>query len=491
MSSPPNKAPIKTVGFVSLGCPKNLVDSEQMLATLVDAGYDIVVDHDEADAIVINTCGFLEASKEESVEVINEAVAMKENGRVQRVVAAGCLVQRQRAHLFELCPGVDAMIGVFDRDHIVDAMQSDVEKEERPQWIEANATLAARARGIHDFKGGYFEDDSNRIQLTPRHWAYLRISEGCNQKCTFCTIPSIRRKMRSKPVEKIVAEAKQLLSSGVIELNLIGQDTTSYGVDIDYAPGLVGLLTALNDVVASSGGGWLRLMYAYPTYFTDDMIEAMARLPHVVPYIDIPLQHASDKMLDAMRRNVAADVQSSLLDRLREKIPGVAIRTTLITGFPGESEEDHQELLDFIKHHRFEAMGVFQYSKENGTVAGTMEDDETLRVPKEVKQGREEELMLTQQTIAFARATQAATDNELHQVLVDSYLGETGEGELHLYQCRTKQQAPDVDACTIMMAEQKQTIGSIVSCTIVDSDGYDMIARPTSELEKVVSLPLR
>jgi ribosomal protein S12 methylthiotransferase len=491
MSSPPNKAPIKTVGFVSLGCPKNLVDSEQMLATLVDAGYDIVVDHDEADAIVINTCGFLEASKEESVEVINEAVAMKENGRVQRVVAAGCLVQRQRAHLFELCPGVDAMIGVFDRDHIVDAMQSDVEKEERPQWIEANATLAARARGIHDFKGGYFEDDSNRIQLTPRHWAYLRISEGCNQKCTFCTIPSIRGKMRSKPVEKIVAEAKQLLSSGVIELNLIGQDTTSYGVDIDYAPGLVGLLTALNDVVASSGGGWLRLMYAYPTYFTDDMIEAMARLPHVVPYIDIPLQHASDKMLDAMRRNVAADVQSSLLDRLREKIPGVAIRTTLITGFPGESEEDHQELLDFIKHHRFEAMGVFQYSKENGTVAGTMEDDETLRVPKEVKQGREEELMLTQQTIAFARATQAATDNELHQVLVDSYLGETGEGELHLYQCRTKQQAPDVDACTIMMAEQKQTIGSIVSCTIVDSDGYDMIARPTSELEKVVSLPLR
>jgi ribosomal protein S12 methylthiotransferase len=491
MSSPPNKAPIKTVGFVSLGCPKNLVDSEQMLATLVDAGYDIVVDHDEADAIVINTCGFLEASKEESVEVINEAVAMKENGRVQRVVAAGCLVQRQRAHLFELCPGVDAMIGVFDRDHIVDAMQSDVEKEERPQWIEANATLAARARGIHDFKGGYFEDDSNRIQLTPRHWAYLRISEGCNQKCTFCTIPSIRGKMRSKPVEKIVAEAKQLLSSGVVELNLIGQDTTSYGVDIDYAPGLVGLLTALNDVVASSGGGWLRLMYAYPTYFTDDMIEAMARLPHVVPYIDIPLQHASDKMLDAMRRNVAADVQSSLLDRLREKIPGVAIRTTLITGFPGESEEDHQELLDFIKHHRFEAMGVFQYSKENGTVAGTMEDDETLRVPKEVKQGREEELMLTQQTIAFARATQAATDNELHQVLVDSYLGETGEGELHLYQCRTKQQAPDVDACTIMMAEQKQTIGSIVSCTIVDSDGYDMIARPTSELEKVVSLPLR
>ena len=483
---------IQHVGFVSLGCPKNLVDSEQMLATLVDAGYTIVADHDEADAIVINTCGFLEASKEESVEVINDAVAMKKNGRLQRVVAAGCLVQRQRAHLLELCPGIDAMIGVFDRDHIVDAMQETPKGETAPQWIEANATLAARARSLNGARG-YFEDDSNRIQLTPRHWAYLRISEGCNQHCSFCTIPSIRGKMRSKPVEKIVAEAKQLLAAGVVELNLIGQDTTSYGVDIGYEEGLVGLLTALNETVANSGGagGWLRLMYAYPTYFTDDMIEAMGRLPHVLPYIDIPLQHASDEMLDAMRRNVTSDIQSSLLDRLREKIPGVAIRTTMITGFPGETQEDHQTLLDFIKHHRFEAMGVFQYSKEDGTVAGSMEEDETLRVSDKVKQRREEELMFTQQEIAFARAAQAASNNEVHQVLIDSYLGETGEGELHLYQCRTKHQAPDVDACTILMAEEKQTIGSIISCTIVDSDGYDMVARPTSELEKVVSLPLR
>ncbi len=492
MSAPTNKPPIKTVGFVSLGCPKNLVDSEQMLASLVDAGYEVVTDHNEADAIVINTCGFLEASKEESVEVINDAVAMKEGGRVQRVVAAGCLVQRHRATMLEWCPGIDAMIGVFDRDHIVDAMKSDPEKEERPQWIEANAVLAARARGLSKTQRlGYFEDDSNRIQLTPRHWAYLRISEGCNQKCTFCTIPSIRGKMRSKPVEKIIAETKQMLSAGVFELNLIGQDTTSYGYDIAYEPGLVGLLTALNDTVAKSGGGWIRLMYAYPTYFTDDMIKTMAKLPHVLPYIDIPLQHASDSMLDAMRRNVSADVQSTLLDKLRTMIPGVGIRTTLITGFPGETEKDHQTLLDFIKHHRFEAMGVFQYSKENGTVAGTMEEDDSLRVPQDVKQAREEELMLTQQEIAFERAAKAAEDGEVHQVLIDEYLGETGEGELHLYRSRTKRQAPDVDACTILMAEEKQTIGSIISCTIVDSDGYDMIARPTSELEKVVSLPLR
>ena len=484
------KDSIHTIGFVSLGCPKNLVDSEQMLATLMDAGYDIVADHDEADAIIINTCGFLEASKTESVEVINEAVARKETGNVQRVVAAGCLVQRHRATMLEWCPGIDAMIGVFDRDHIVDAMQDTPEAEMKPQWIEANAVLAARARGLNK-ASGYFEDDSNRLQLTPRHWAYLRISEGCNQNCSFCTIPSIRGKMRSKPVETIVEEAKKLLTSGVFELNLIGQDTTSFGTDIGYEEGLVGLLTALNNAVAATGGGWIRLMYAYPTYFTDEMIEAMAKLPHVLPYIDIPLQHASDNMLSAMRRNVTADVQSSLLDRLREKIPGVGIRTTMITGFPGETEEDHTALLDFIGHHQFEAMGVFQYSKEAGTVAGTMELDENLRVPDKTKQLREEELMLLQQEIAFAKASKAAGDGIKHDVLIDAYLGETGEGEIHLYQCRTKQQAPDVDACTILMAETKQTIGAVIPCTIVDSDGYDMIARPTTELEKVVSLPLR
>ena len=297
--------------------------------------------------------------------------------------------------------------------------------------------------------------------------------------------------MRSKPVDIIVSEAKKLLASGVYELNLIGQDTTSYGYDIEYEAGLVGLLTALNDAVAAAGGGWVRLMYAYPTNFTDEMIEAMAALPHILPYIDIPLQHATDSMLDSMRRNVSAEVQASLLDRIRKKIPGVAIRTTLITGFPGETEEDHNALVAFIKQQRFTALGVFQYSQEKGTVAGTMEDDPTLRVPAEVKQQREEELMLVQQTIAFDRATQAAKDNEIHALLIDADLGQTGEGELHLYRARTKHQAPDVDSSTILMAEQPQTIGSLVNCTIVDSDGYDMVARPTDELERVVSLRVR
>jgi len=358
-------SPIKNVAFVSLGCPKNLVDSEQMLASIIDAGYELIADHNEADAIIINTCGFLEASKEESVEVINEAVALKETAKVQRVVAAGCLVQRHRAKLLQWCPGVDAMIGVFDRDHIVDALATTVESEKAPFWIAANALLAARARG-NENPNGYTEDDSNRVQLTPRHWAYLRVSEGCNQNCAFCTIPSIRGKMRSKPVEKIVAEAKKLLASGVVELNLIGQDTTSYGYDIGYEEGLVGLLTALNDAVAQFRG-WIRLMYAYPSNFTDEMVEAIASLPHVVKYIDIPLQHASDSMLTSMRRNVSSKTQSELLDKLRDRIPGIAIRTTMITGFPGETEEDHQSLLDFIAAQKFDALGVFKYSAEDGT----------------------------------------------------------------------------------------------------------------------------
>ena len=480
---------IKNVAFVSLGCPKNLVDSEQMLATMIDAGYELVASHDEADAIIINTCGFLEASKEESVEVINEAVSLKENSKVQRVIAAGCLVQRHRAKLLQWCPGIDAMIGVFDRDHIVDALATDVENVEAPSWIAANALLAARARG-NDKPIGYTEDDSNRLQLTPRHWAYLRVSEGCNQKCAFCTIPSIRGKMRSKPVDKIVAEAKKLLASGVIELNLIGQDTTSYGEDIGYEEGLVGLLTALNEVIAPFRG-WIRLMYAYPSNFTDDMINAIATLPHIVNYIDIPLQHASESMLQSMRRNVSAKAQSDLLHKLRTRVPGIAIRTTMITGFPGETKEDHKTLVDFIANQKFDAMGVFQYSAEDGTVAGTMEADEKLCVADNIKQAREEELMLLQQTIAFETAASRATEGCTFEVLLDEYLGETGEGELHLYRGRTYHQAPDVDACTIVMAENERIVGEFLKCRITDSDEYDMLARPMDELEKVVSLPLR
>ncbi|MFM8697570.1 MAG: MiaB/RimO family radical SAM methylthiotransferase, partial [Phycisphaerales bacterium] len=350
---------IRSVAFVSLGCPKNLVDSEKMLGVLGQGGLKLVSDHDAADAIVINTCGFLEASKDESLDVIHEALERKRAGKVKRVVVAGCLVQRHRARMLEWAPGIDAMIGVFDRDHVMDAVRGPEARAanagpgagaDGPRyWIAGNALQAAAERGMQvagltvngkDGRGiGYFEDDSNRFRLTPRHWAYLRVSEGCNQRCAFCTIPSIRGKMRSKPVETIVSEARALLADGAFELNLIGQDTTSFGDDIGDDEGLVGMLTAVDRAVAEHGAGWERLMYAYPSNFTDEMIDAIARLEHVVKYVDKPLQHISDRMLTAMRRHTSKAQQASLLERLRERVPGMAIRTTFITGFPGETAE--------------------------------------------------------------------------------------------------------------------------------------------------------
>ncbi|MBM4113474.1 MAG: 30S ribosomal protein S12 methylthiotransferase RimO, partial [Phycisphaerae bacterium] len=426
-----------TVAFVSLGCPKNLVDSEKMLSTLRDAGFELVSEHDGAGTIVINTCGFLEASRDESMEVIHEALERKRKGRVGRVVVAGCLVQRHRAKMLEWAPGIDALVGVFDRDRIAHAVRGEHAASTRSAtlepphrfWISANALQAAAERGrstvgltVNGADGngvGYFEDDSGRFRLTPRHWAYLRVSEGCNQRCAFCTIPSIRGKMRSKPIDAILREARELFQQGAVELDLIGQDTTSYGADIGYEPGLVGLLESLDREAASHGGAWLRLMYAYPSTFDDAMIDCFARLPNLLEYVDIPLQHASDRMLTAMRRQTSAAAQRSLIRRLRERVPGMAIRTTFITGFPGETEEDHRELLDFVRESRFDMMGVFRYSREQPTPAGTMDLDPALHVPDEVKAEREQELMLAQQQIAFEAAKSMAARRTRVDVLVD------------------------------------------------------------------------
>ena len=279
--STPTPADIRRVAFVSLGCPKNLVDSERMLGLLREDGLELVSDHAAADAVVINTCGFLEASRLESLEVIREALDRKKAGDLRRVVVAGCLVQRHRARLLDWAPEIDSMIGVFDRDRVVDAVRGEaptrdgLDATQSPKyWIAGNALQAAKERGrdttgltVHgkDGKGiGYFEEDAGRVRLTPRHWAYLRISEGCNQRCAFCTIPSIRGKMRSKPLDAIAAEARGLMASGAFELNLIGQDTTSYGMDVGYDGGLPGLLKGIDGVAREFGGGWMRLMYAYP-----------------------------------------------------------------------------------------------------------------------------------------------------------------------------------------------------------------------------------
>lgn len=533
---PPREEPRpRTVSFVSLGCPKNLVDSEKMLGLLAQSGV-LPVSHDPddttfggADAVVVNTCGFLEASKDESLGVIKEAIAAKERGEIGRVVVAGCLVQRHRAKMLEWAPGIDAMVGVFDRDRIVEAAFGDPEVKaaaRRPPgaeapayWVSANALTAARDRGVQtvgltvqgkDGKGlGYFEDDSARLRLTPRHYAYLRISEGCNQNCTFCTIPGIRGKMRSKPLDRIVGEARELLADGAFELSIIGQDTTSYGDDIgiglrpDGTGGLPALLRALSDAVTeTSGSGWLRLMYAYPTTFTRPIIDAfgeLTRTGRLLPYLDIPLQHASDAVLKSMRRHVTRRQQEDLIRSLREAVPGIAIRTTFISGFPGETEADHRELLAFVREMAFENVGVFEYSREPGTVAGTLEQDAKLAVKADDKVRRRAEIMELQQGIVFARhaAMAESPGGARVDVLIDAALRTTGRKTSgvsaggKLYQGRTRAQAPQIDGVTFVHSRQALSPGEVVRCVVVESEGYDLVARPVDDLERKVSLHVR
>ena len=596
---------VQTVGFVSLGCPKNLVDSEKMLGLLALDGIIPVATggqaerwddsahteggsihehshehahshpHDnehgdldvaptgtraegcasyggastlpDADAIVVNTCGFLEASKEESLTVIRDAVKAKQEGRVKRVVVAGCLVQRHRAKMLEWEPGIDAMIGVFDRDKIVEAVRGRApERKGLPEstdgpkyWISGNALVAARDRGMKtagltvngkDGTGvGYFEDDATRLRLTPRHYAYLRISEGCNQACAFCTIPSIRGKMRSKPIDRIASETAELLNDGAFELNLIGQDTTSYGDDIGLGldaevtiagtpvgGGLAALLRVIDDVAEDTLGpvkggspnAWIRLMYAYPSNFSDPIIDAIAELVakgRMLPYIDMPLQHASDNMLTSMRRNVSAAHQRDLIHKLRERIPGMAIRTTFISGFPGETDRDHAELVDFVRDMKFDAVGVFEYSREPGTPAGTMDEDTKLTIDAATKTRRKGEVMAAQQEVAFAKAAALASEFDESRpsqsgrrldVLIDGAtqsagLKTSGVGSGgRLYQGRTYFQAPQIDAITFVQSRERLSPGELVRCVIVAADGYDLVAKPVAELEKRTSLKI-
>ena len=488
-TKPAAERPIRSVAFVSLGCAKNLVDSERMLGLLAEDGIAITPDASRADAIVINTCGFLEASKEESLREIRDAVAMKAAGQCRRVVVAGCLVQRHKTKLLADAPGIDRLVGVFDREHIVEAVRGkanprqdhghylgkyhDLSREAVassellvasggkafPPLATSNQQLATRPLPV-------FEDDRARLRLTPRHWAYLRIAEGCNQGCSFCTIPGIRGPMRSKPVGQILAEARELAADGAVELNLIGQDTTSYGDDIGDAGGLSGLLRTLDRQLTDVG--WLRLMYAYPSCFTDEMIDTIGACNRVVKYIDMPLQHVNDRLLTVMKRRVTGHQIRVLLAKLRQ-IPGMAIRTTLIAGSPGETDAEHAELVEFVKASRFEALGVFPYSAEPGTPMGRMGG----QLPDDVKQARVEELMLAQQAIAFERA--AATVGQTVRVMIDRPAGRDAEDG---YVGRTTGQAPDIDAVVHVDGNGTDLHpGQFVDVKVTDYQAYDLVAR--------------
>jgi ribosomal protein S12 methylthiotransferase len=484
---PPSAKTIRSVAFVSLGCPKNLVDSERMLGLLAADGLTVTSDAGNADAIVINTCGFLEASKVESLQAIREAIAQKTEGKCQRVVVAGCLVQRHKTRLLSDAPEIDRLVGVFDREHIVQAVRGETNpKQDHGHFLgkyhdlsrELSSPSPSQGEGGVRVEPGrigeepsnkktsrlpVFEDDRARLRLTPRHYAYLRISEGCNQGCAFCTIPSIRGPMRSKPIEQILAEARELAADGAVELNLIGQDTTSFGTDIAYAPGLAGMLRTLDKQLPDVH--WLRLMYAYPSCFTDDMIRAIADAGRVVKYIDMPLQHIDDEMLTMMKRRVTRKQIETLLEKLRKTIPGIAIRTTFIAGSPGETDAQHDELVQFVKDFRFDAMGVFPYSPEPGTPMGRLEN----QIPDAVKHQRAEELMLAQQEIAFAAA--ANQTGQTVEVLIDKPAARDEPG---VFAGRTHGQAPDIDSVTFVRGKGLYP-GQLLSVKITGSRGYDLL----------------
>jgi ribosomal protein S12 methylthiotransferase len=377
---------------------------------------------------------------------------------------------------------------VFDRDHIVEAVRGQPNPREqhghylgrwhgladdaakaRPEAFaagdssEAAQILRGQARGVRGRRLPTFEDDRGRFRLTPRHFAYLRMSEGCNQGCAFCTIPSIRGPMRSKPVEQILAEARELSADGAAEILLIGQDTTSYGTDIGYTPGLAGLLRTLDRELAADVA-WVRLMYAYPSCFTDEMIDALAGCGRVVPYVDMPLQHISDAVLARMKRKVTRQQTVELLGRLRDRVPGIALRTTLIAGSPGETDAEHAELASFVREGWFEHLGVFPYSAEPGTPMGRMAG----QVDEQTRQARLEELMLAQQEVVFTR--NAARVGQSVEVMVDA------AHEAGTWVARTRRQAPEIDSVTYVSSHEPLHPGQILDVSVTDYQHYDLVA---------------
>ena len=426
------------IHLTSLGCAKNLIDSERLLARLARAGAIVGAPPEEADVLIVNTCGFIAPAKQESVETILELARYKEADPSKRLIVMGCLAQRYGPELREGIPEADAVFGLNQDDAIV---------------------AACGLRPV---------PETGRLLLTPPHTAYLKISEGCSNGCTYCTIPLIRGPYRSRPPEEIVREAQELATSGVKELVVIAQDTTLYGTDLPSNVRIHDLLARLAEI---AGIRWLRLLYTHPAHFPSGLIAAYRTIPKLVPYVDLPLQHLDDDILRRMGRRMTQAAALELVARLRASVPGIAIRTTFIVGFPGETRAQFNELLRLVRELRFEHLGVFPYSPEEGTPAALMPDQVSARA----KSRRVRDLMLAQQEIVFAR--NKARIGERVEVLIDARLDEkTWVG-------RTARQAPDVDPVTYVLGDGLRT-GEFVEAEIVGAEGYDLIARPLAEIRR-------
>ena len=458
------------IGLISLGCPKNLVDSEVMLGLAREAGHELTSDSAQADVLVVNTCAFIDKAKQESVDAILEMAQHKKRGACRRLIVTGCLAERYRDELQREIPEVDAVLGTGEVPDIVRVIGGG-SGSTRPLTFHrahdvgvASRRLAAASRELPSY---IYDAETPRHVSTPRHYAYVKIAEGCDYKCAFCIIPTLRGHYRSRPADSIVREARRLADRGVKELLLISQDTTFYGVDRQERGALAKLLRELN---AIDGLEWIRLLYLYPTTIDDAMLEAMAASDKVCKYIDLPLQHAADPVLKRMKRPGSRPTYDKLLSRIRDRVPGVALRTTFIVGFPGETRADVRELCDFVRDHAFDHVGVFTYSHEEGTSAYGLDDD----VTAEAKAARRHQVMSLQKRLVEKR--QRARIGERHRVVID---GPSCEHELVL-KGRLATQAPDIDAAVYLTHCDPSACqpGDFVDVEIVAARDYDLIARP-------------
>ena len=444
------KAPAKAkrslgrIALLSLGCAKNLADSERLVGSLVGAGFELADGIEEADLALVNTCGFIDPAKEESIDTILAVAQRKDFGRLRGVIVAGCLVERYAEQLAKDIPEVDRWLPFNDYGKIVDA-----------------------ARALLDLPAVREAAPSKRVLLTPAGYAYLKISEGCDQKCTFCSIPSFRGRLVSRTIEDLVADARIVAARGVGEVDLVSQDTTAYGRDIYGKPRLADLVKALTEI---DGPRWWRLLYLYPSILKDDVLDEMARNPRLAKYVDLPVQHMSDRMLHAMRRGITGPRQRALLERIRERVPGVAIRTTLIAGFPGETDADHEESLSGVRAGLFDRLGVFTYCREEGTPSHDM----AAQVDADVASRRRDELMAAQQEVHFAKnGPKVGTDVDVLVETVDP-LGRSAVG-------RTEHDAPDVDGhVRVAPVPKGLKPGTFLRVHVTASEGYDLVATPST-----------
>jgi ribosomal protein S12 methylthiotransferase len=447
---------MKKVGFISLGCPKNLVDSEVMMGQLKQSGYQITPDAADAETIVVNTCGFIDSAKKESIDTILEAAQLKTNGQAKRLIVAGCLVERYRDELKAEIPEVDAFIGTSQINDILTVCDPKTNTRSLPVIPLGNQSAT------------YLYDESTpRVLATPSHYAFVKIAEGCDRPCAFCFIPQMRGHFRSRRFGSIIAEAHQLAEEGVKEIILVAQDSSRYGEDLGKQDALARLLRELSHV---DGIEWVRVMYTYPTHISDAFLDVLAEEPKAVKYLDMPLQHASQNVLKLMKRGGNRRSLERLIERVRKRVPGIGVRTTFISGFPGETEDDYEELLGFIKSVEFDRVGVFTYSDEEGTPAFDLPD----KVPSRTAARRRNSLMKEQ-----AKISRRKNKGRVGDVVEVLFEGESKESEL-LWQGRMETQAPDIDGCVLINDVPDglaPAAGEMVNVEITEAHEYDLVGR--------------